>query len=187
MREKNKGFTLLELVIVIAIIGILVALLAPAYVGYVRRARLSKNKANAKEAATAAEVAYATYAEEKENLKANKQSVDHGYSTVTYTYFADAEDGILNFKYRDNDRRWIVDGAGSYHYYEDTDLSNWTVNTAVSDGIKLGDRVALIWTIHMDPDTGAILGYYCAFPKSSDPAYQEVVQAIKKGNASKYQ
>ncbi len=38
-RNNNKGFTLIELIIVIAIIAILAAVIAPQYLGYVEKAR----------------------------------------------------------------------------------------------------------------------------------------------------
>ncbi|MBS1154431.1 MAG: putative type 4 fimbrial biosis transrane protein [Proteobacteria bacterium] len=40
--HKMKGFTLIELMIVIAILGVLVAIAVPSYTGYVRRARLTE-------------------------------------------------------------------------------------------------------------------------------------------------
>lgn len=39
---KNKGFTLIELMITIAIVGILAAIAIPSYIGYTNRARFSE-------------------------------------------------------------------------------------------------------------------------------------------------
>ena len=43
IRKNNKGFTLVELIIVIAIIAILTAVAAPQYIKYVDKGRLSKD------------------------------------------------------------------------------------------------------------------------------------------------
>lgn len=39
MQKNNKGFTLVELIVVIAILGVLAAVLVPQYIQYVERAR----------------------------------------------------------------------------------------------------------------------------------------------------
>jgi len=59
MKMDNKGFSLVELIIVIAIMAILISALAPQYVKFATNARVIGDMSNAKEIAKAFEAAIA--------------------------------------------------------------------------------------------------------------------------------
>jgi len=58
MKEDKKGFTLAELLIVVAIIGVLVAISVPIFTAQLKKATLATNQANARSAKAAIVTAY---------------------------------------------------------------------------------------------------------------------------------
>lgn len=58
--RNKKGFTLIELIVVIAILAILAAILIPSITGYIEKANDATASANARSAYTVAALDYAT-------------------------------------------------------------------------------------------------------------------------------
>ena len=65
VRENKKGFTLAELLVVVAIVGILVAISIPVFTAQLSKARKATNQANLRAAKAAAVAQYMTDEMEK--------------------------------------------------------------------------------------------------------------------------
>lgn len=111
MQRKDKGFTLIELVVVVAILAILVGLLAPSYTKYVKRSRESTDLANVRTAygeMMAAINLDGKYPEEAERTVQLKQKIDDWQSAKTITIA-----GISHTVGDGNTDNWVgTPGAG---------------------------------------------------------------------------
>ncbi|CAM2832095.1 prepilin-type N-terminal cleavage/methylation domain-containing protein [Hathewaya histolytica] len=87
LKSKKKGFTLIELIVVIAILGILAAILLPRFSGFTDSAREKAAKSEAKAVYTALETYYAEKGSYPATINAEGMKVATKIegSEITYT------------------------------------------------------------------------------------------------------
>ena len=122
MKKNNKkGFTLAELLIVVAIIAVLVAISIPIFTAQLRKARLATNQANAR----------AAYAEVVAN------ALTEGYTGAEGTYT------VATAKCS------VTATSKTSTLPLSKAIQSWSVGTSVG-GKALGDETAKTWTVRVD-------------------------------------
>lgn len=142
---NKKGFTLAELLVVVAIIGVLVAVSIPIFTGQLRKARLATNQANARAAYAAASAALLDNETNGSSQGKNGGAYKYSVSKAKLIGWTTNSDGT------DKNDVWKDSAVQSLTKA----ISEWTVeDSAGSD--KLGNTVADTWIVSIDGSTGIV-------------------------------
>lgn len=162
MRNKRKGFTLAELLIVIAIVGVLAAISIPIFTNQLKKARLATNQANARQAENAVLTKWMT--EDYKNGYCDGKLQDEVY------YMYDPSTGeatnIDDIDKYSPDAIGVVYGENGHWDYVESDISKWTADTTVGKDSTLGSKVFNnTWFLTVSVDTsdntfGKVTKYY---------------------------
>lgn len=101
---NNKGFSLVELIIVIAIMAVLIGVLAPQYLKYVKNSKISTDITNAESIATAVNVAVA---DDPSQIKITSGSATAGSATTLVVEDGDRKVYLPESKV-DKSYQWVI-------------------------------------------------------------------------------
>ena len=143
MKKNNKGFTLVELIVVLVILAILAAILVPTLLGYIDRARSEKNFSTAQTVRVAAQAtidqAYGdgvkTEASGNNTAITTIEQMDGVMANTTTTYganvkkLAGAGDKVTKFSFNYTDGI-ITDGTVEIdgHTYSLSNTGSWSAS-----------------------------------------------------------
>ena len=135
-QQAQKGFTLIELMIVVAIIGILAAIAIPAYQNYIGRSEAATGLAAVAPLKTAVEDNYAqgNAGASITLAKLGTTSTASPLGTIGLTTFSDAGAGTLTFTF---DRAaGPKTKSGVITLTRDAAAGSWTCTTTLADDFK---------------------------------------------------
>lgn len=122
LTNENKGFSLVELIVVIAIMAVMTSVLAPSLLGYVEQSRMAKDNSAMGEVTNAIKLALADQDVYDECLKYNVPQNYSCYADSTITAF-DASQAIED-KNRGSGVVGTAEKDDDWHYVDDTRLED---------------------------------------------------------------
>ena len=160
IKKNRKGFTLGELLIVVAIIGVLVAVSVPIFTKQLKKARLATNQANARQALSAVLTTWMT--EKYEEGTYNGETIE-GHALYEYDPSTGVATNISEVESFDADAIGVTYGENNKWLSIDTNIAEWTTETTVGTHNTLGSKVySDNWYLEID-ENGSVVVFYVEY------------------------
>lgn len=140
--KNNKGFTLVELIIVIAIIAVLAMVLIPSYLKYIDKSRKAMDKETAGEIAKAFQIALASDEEAYQEYESWQKSGTNQPMTVTVDGVTETYRAYLVMTNEKN--RGYCFGGGEGHF-QDKDNGDPGLYTIINEELGLDTKGNNSW------------------------------------------
>ena len=145
MKKVQKGFTLIELMIVVAIIGILAAIAIPAYQDYTIRAQVSEGMNLAAAAKAAVAETFLNRGAAPADRTAAGMTANAGDTEGKYVESVEVEDGRITVTYGNEAHQRIMGMTLTLTPYKSGDDSVvWRCGNAQDPGLSLMDGSAYV-------------------------------------------
>jgi prepilin-type N-terminal cleavage/methylation domain-containing protein len=157
-RSRSKGFTLAELLIVVAIISVLVAVSVPIFTNQLKKSRLATNQANARAAKSAV---LTTWMTEKYSYGEYEGETVEGHVFYKYDPSTGEVENIAEIEGHRADPVGVTDPTD--YSTAVTNIAEWTVDTPVGESDTLGSKVySKCWFLDIDAN-GDVYTYYVEY------------------------
>ncbi len=159
--KKNKGFTLVELIVVLVILAVLAAILVPTLTGYIDEARNKKDISSAEAALEATRAMFAkqyginggTVAPGKPVVPGSTQSNNNGDQDITKTDFAKNVLALVDYP---------KDKKGNYTkpYLFMVAVGSNLTDVALEKPMEEYEKYTVFYAVYMETDKSKPLYYY---------------------------
>ena len=157
IKKNNKGFTLVELIVVVAILAVITVVVAPQYLNYVEKARIGTDENTIGEIAHVAEISWVEVKASDDTLGAAKVTVainSQGGFTITSAVAAESDKSTAATRIATEINK-VID-TDQYKFKSKTYKTVATGATANSVVINLDANGIASWTKVDDTEMGGL-------------------------------
>jgi len=164
MRTRERGFTLIEIMVVVAIIGILAAIAIPMFMGHMKRAKTLEAQLMLNVLAKGAKTYYQTNAKFPQGIAGVLPAADGGACGAPGGRMARTDAWASDTVWNELDFHMDDPALFSYHYESTAD----SAATALAVGDLDCDHTLITYTLELTAPTGGVAANLTAPPPSVD-------------------